>query len=124
MEANALAGADEIVLEEGNYQLLLTGSNESAATSGDLDVTQDLTITGAGAKTTAIDGDAADRVFDVRGANITITGVTIQNGRGEDGAGIKADGSSSLTLRDVTVRDNHIPSGVGGAIFVSGVIDS
>ncbi len=123
MEANALAGADEIVLGSGNYHLSQTGVGESAATSGDLDVTQDLIITGAGAKTTTIDGDAADRVFDVRGANIAIAGVTIQNGHGEDGAGIKADGSSSLTLRDVTVRDNHVPGGAGGGIFISGVID-
>ena len=46
----------------------LTGANEDAAASGDLDITEDLTITGAGAKTTYIDGMAADRVFEVRAA--------------------------------------------------------
>ena len=92
------------------------------AASGDLDVTEDLTIIGAYAKTTFIDGAAADRVFDVRGATITISDVTIRNGSGADGAGIKGDGASNLALQDVSISNNHVPGGAGGGIFVSGTL--
>src|SRR5664279_2454356 len=47
-EANALAGADSIILPAGRFALLSRGANEDAGVTGDLDVTGDLVITGAG----------------------------------------------------------------------------
>ena len=46
-EANALAGADTINLPAGTYTLSIAGANEDAAATGDLDITDNLTITGA-----------------------------------------------------------------------------
>ena len=47
----------------------------------DLDITDDLTITGAGQAITNIDGGGIDRVFDVKlGNTLEISGVTVQNG--------------------------------------------
>ena len=97
----------------------MTGADEDAAASGDLDVTDDLIISGAGARTTLIDGAVSDRVFEVLGSTVTISGITIQNGSANDGGGIRLDGSSSLTLRDSAVSGNQ-STDTGGGIFASG----
>jgi len=46
-ETNALAGLDTINLPSGNYTLSIAGTGEDAAATGDLDITDNLTITGA-----------------------------------------------------------------------------
>src|ERR1039457_2976318 len=54
LAANANAGADTITLPAGTYTLTLANSgglNEDACLTGDLDVTDSLTINGAGAAT-------------------------------------------------------------------------
>jgi predicted outer membrane repeat protein len=121
--ANNTSGADTINLAGGLYQLTRTGAGENNANTGDLDIKQDLTIVGAGATTTFIDGLAADRVFDINGAAVTISGVSIQNGRETDGAGIylNNNGSSNLTLRDVELTGN-VATGNGGAIYSDRVL--
>jgi CSLREA domain-containing protein len=121
MEANASAGADNIVLGSGTYTLSLTGTGENAAATGDLDITDDLILAGDSAKTTFIDGAAADRVFDILGSAVTISGITIQNGSASDGGGIRLNASSSLTLHDAAVSDNHATN-TGGGILVSGLL--
>src|SRR5438445_11883528 len=60
-QANALAGADTIMLPAGTYTLTISGLCEDGAATGDLDITDDLTITGAGAATTIIDAGGIDR---------------------------------------------------------------
>src|SRR6185369_16471808 len=69
--ANASAAADTIILPAGTYTLTLIGAGENAAATGDLDVVAAggaLTITGADAATTIIDGNNTDRIFDTVGA--------------------------------------------------------
>ena len=61
-EANAFAGADTITLPAGMYTLSIPGPLEDEAATGDLDITDDLTLTGAGAANTIIDGGGLDRV--------------------------------------------------------------
>lgn len=48
-EANALAGDDTITLPAGTYTLTIAGAHEYNAATGDLDIRENLTITGAGA---------------------------------------------------------------------------
>jgi hypothetical protein len=83
-EANALAGPDVISLPAGFHSLALAGASEDADATGDLDITDALTITGAGAATTFVDGSGLDRVFDVdpagAGIDVSISGVTVQYG--------------------------------------------
>src|SRR6266516_2056309 len=64
-EANARPGADGVNLPAGTYVLAILGAGEDAAVTGDLDITDDLTITGAGAESTIVDGGHIDRVFHV-----------------------------------------------------------
>jgi CSLREA domain-containing protein len=120
--ANA-AGGGTITLPAGQYALTHTGVNEQAAATGDLDVTNDLTINGAGAQTTTIDGNAADRVFEVIGVHtLTLNGVTVTNGSTttstvKNGGGILADsGTVVLNASVVTENVTGTPFGGGGGI--------
>ena len=89
MEANALSGADTIQLPAGTFFLSRGAAIPDATTvNGDLDISQNLTITGAGASSTKLDAaNNNDRVFDVlRGSAgaptvLNLSGVTVMNGR-------------------------------------------
>ncbi len=121
-EANARPGPDTITLPAGFYSLTRIGNGEQAAATGDLDITEALTITGAGSDLTDLDGIGQDRVFDILpGVIVTISGMKIHGGTAmsaqEDGGGIRNQGS--LTLQDVNLS-NNTASGGGGAIFSFG----
>ena len=51
-------------------------------TSGELQVTHNVTIDGPGAANLAVNGNATFRVFDNFASNVTISGLTITNGLG------------------------------------------
>jgi CSLREA domain-containing protein len=121
-EANALAGADSIVVPAGTYPLTISGANEEAAATGDLDILDDLNIAGAGASNTVIDGQAADRIFDVApsafgaptpDADVSIARITIQNGQAIGGGGIQY--AYHLAVNDSVIRDN-VSTFQGGGI--------
>jgi len=133
MEANFTPGVDTIILPAGVYVLTLSGPNENTAVTGDLDITGDLTIMGAGAAGTIIDGGDIDRVFEVRPSapNVEITGVTIRNGNDASttgnlgGGGIYNSPSSVLRLTNVTLSSNvHTGGGFesSGAIRNEGIL--
>ena len=69
-EANALAGNDTINLGTATYTLSLTGTDDTAAL-GDLDITQDVTISGAGTTSTVIDGVRLTRCHGCHGHRYT-----------------------------------------------------
>src|SRR4051794_19788825 len=69
-EANFTPAADVIVLpaNANPYGLTISsGSPEDLSVSGDLDVTNPLTIEGGSARGTVVQQTVTDRVFDVRG---------------------------------------------------------
>ncbi len=81
-KANALAGADTITLPAGTYALTRAGAPEDANATGDLDLTSDITLNGAGASSTIIDANQLDRVLQVfSGSTVTLDGVTLRNGK-------------------------------------------
>lgn len=118
MEANATAGDDQIVLPAGTFRIGLTGDEDNAAT-GDLDIRPadgaGVSITGAGASQTAIDGGGVDRVVHVVSGSVTMAGVSIRGGlRGTGaGGGVLVATGASLTLQDVEVRGNAATDGAG-----------
>lgn len=122
--ANGAGGADTITLPSGFYLLSLTTAGEDANATGDLDITEDLTITGGGPTSTIIDGGkillgAPDRIFDIgpggaTNPTVTIDGVTIQNGVSVAGGGVVMAGTGSLTLQHCAVRANESSSAGGG----------
>jgi len=120
--ANAATGADVITLPAGTYILSIAGIGEDAASTGDLDIDDDLTINGAGSSTTIIDGGALDRVFEISFGNVNISTVTIQNGllTEDRGAGLM-NWSGVLELDHVTVTGNVVNGttslAAGGGLF-------
>jgi len=118
-QANFHAGGDTIVLGARTHTLSIAGRNEDAAATGDLDVTSGpLTITGAGAGVSIIDGGGIDRVFDVQvgATQVTISGVTIRNG--DAGTGLTKGGGieamDSITLTDSVITGNKAGAAGGG----------
>src|SRR5438105_1369453 len=103
--ANSNPGPDTITLHAGVYTLTLPAAATDAQ-GGDLDVTSNITINGAGAKTTIVDASAlSERVLEVHGAGaLTLSGVTLTNGSDTKGAGIYNSGD--LTLVDSVVTHN------------------
>ena len=129
--ANATPLADTIVLPPGTYVLSIAGAGENLAATGDLDISllgNSLTITGAGAATTIIDGNAIDRVFEttLNGTNATISGVTIRNGSSNDGLGgcISIGGNTTMALNNavVTACTALGANAGGGGIDVTGTL--
>src|SRR2546428_4296509 len=121
-EANAHTGADTIMVPAGTYPLTIAGRGEDAAATGDLDITDDVTIIGAGADSTIVDGNGIDRVFEIANpaSTVAISSLTIRNGdpgpvAGDtDGGGLYNQGT--LTLSDVVVAHNTASAGSGGGV--------
>lgn len=136
--ANLTPGADVITLPAGTYMLTLTGPGEDAAATGDLDITEGLTINGAGAATTIINGAQSDRVFEVRGPiTVALNGLTMTNGQAVDCApypglgscggailnnGGLAEVAGVLNITNSVISNSSTTGGAadGGAIFDTG----
>jgi len=105
MEANAKEGADHIALGAGQeYVLTVAGTDEEAAATGDLDLTEAATIDGNDAR---IRGDGSDRIVDVRApsGSITLKRVILAGGRGP-GAAIAINDAASVSLVDSVLDGN------------------
>src|SRR5215467_8192070 len=73
-------------------------------TTGELQITHDVTINGPGAENLAVNGNATFRVFNNLGLNASISGLTIINGRVADatgGGGILNQGGLTLSNDDI-----------------------
>ncbi len=113
------AGADTITLPPGTYPLSIGPAGDDLTATGDLDVSEELTITGGGTATTVINGGLLDRVFDVlaTAGTVTITDVTITGGKSEagtNGGAIDVE-DSTLRLERVLLTANQADN-FGGAI--------
>ena len=118
--ANGSTGDDIITLPAGTYTLTLTGAFEHNNVVNDLDITESVTINGAGSSSTFIDGNAgtlSDRILHTTStaANVTINDVTFQNADAgsRNGAGIFHEGTN-LTLNRVIVKDMTTTMNGGG----------
>jgi CSLREA domain-containing protein len=135
------AGTDTIVLSAGHYAIAIPAEPLDGEGSGDFDLGSAVTIEGAGATTTTVDGAGIDRVFTIaNGATATISGITITGGQafsggdgvggytdtiyrpdlrgspgsgGESGGGILDEGA--LTLADDVVTGNRAGNGGHGS---------
>jgi enterochelin esterase family protein len=101
-EAGAFPDADVIMLGAETYTLTIPGRDEELGATGDLDLRGQITITGQGLRTTIIDGNQIDRVFDA--------------------VFDKASTNARLSLTDLTVQNGHAGLGVGGGIHVRRVL--
>lgn len=124
LAANAEPGPDTITLAAGSYRLSLEGSDEDAAASGDLDITDELIIRGTGSPGSTIDAGFAsttpDRILDVvSGSGLTLEGVTLTDGIAPSGGAVRVrSGVSALRIDDAAFRGNQASAGPGGAVHV------
>lgn len=121
-EANKTAAKDTIKVPAGVFKLTRSGHDATAA-RGDLDITNALSIVGAGATKTIVDANGAvthDRAFDTVTAAgaVSISGLAIRNGKASDvpesGGAIRVTGAGGvpvLTLAGVLITAS---SGAGG----------
>ena len=123
-EANAFSGSDMISLPAGLYVLTLAGAGENLSATGDLDVNYDLTIGGAGASVTTIDGGSLDRVLHLANqVQLTVSGVTIQHGEIDtEGGGLRADFFGTLIVQNSVITsnvvlENNSQANAGGGVF-------
>ena len=127
------SGADTITLPSGTYQITINpGPDENANAAGDFDIASSLTIQGAGAGSTFVDGGGVDRVFDVApngGPAITVgfTGLTIQNGKGLAtnfgvGGAMFINSNATADISSSTLANNQSTTGTGGAIENRGTL--
>ena len=130
-EANAVDDPNIIEVPAGTYVLTLFGAGEDAAATGDLDITAPVSIVGAGAATTVVDGNGADRVLHLLAPvieeetppSVTLSGLTIRNGfTAEDGGGIYSLSGATLILDAVTVTGNTTTADGGGIHTATGTL--
>ncbi|MFW6135408.1 MAG: Calx-beta domain-containing protein [Chloroflexota bacterium] len=128
------SGADTITLPAGLYTLTIAGTNEEDNGTGDLDITDRLTINGDGEGISIIQAgtnstNGIDRVLDIRAfATVEINDVRIRYGRATFIAGETHGGGirnvATLTLNNCTISSNNAPSSgaYGGGIENSGTL--
>ncbi|MGH2685366.1 MAG: CSLREA domain-containing protein, partial [Actinomycetota bacterium] len=121
------SGGDTIVLPAGTYLLAIGGANENLTAEGDLDIFNDpLTIQGAAAATTVIDGSGmpgGDRVLHVMSEaslfDLTITG-GVNNDSFASGGGVLNTGTASF-VRTIVSGNSSVgtTSSFGGGLYNS-----
>ncbi|HAV76699.1 MAG TPA: hypothetical protein DCX53_05015, partial [Anaerolineae bacterium] len=118
-ECNSGSGADVIT-----FAASLSGSTITLGSN--LNINEDLTITGPGASSLILDGNHTTQIFIINNLEtVTISGMTIMNGNSiyNDGGAIYNYGY--LTVQNVTFKDNSATASdysSGGAIFCDGSI--
>ncbi len=118
LNANANPGTDTIAFQAG-----LTGT--ITLTTGQIQITDALTLNGPGANGLAVSGNNASRIFQLtnamNGKVLTINQLTLKSayvGGGSDRGGAIYGAGSLLTVNNCTLSDNN--ANEGGAIYMNG----
>ncbi len=145
IEANASAGSDTIMVPAGTYQLTIApaaGADPHDATTGDLDITDAVSIVGANSATTIIEagtsaGTGIDKIFSINpqglgaGFDTSISNLTLRFGTNPSAAGTGDqfggaldwsagfDGAGNLTITSCVITDNNTTDGDGGGLSLS-----
>lgn len=122
-EAGGPGGTTDVIVFNlpGTITFALAGANDDGGETGDLDITDDLTIIGHPGGTT-IDAADLDRVFDIHpGVTVTLVNIHVTNGNGNaGGGGIRVAAVSTVNLDRVTISSCHTQNGDGGGIELNG----
>lgn len=110
------SGVDTLSLPAGTYTLSMAGTSENAAATGDLDVTEDLTIQGAGRLNTTINAAGIDRILDVMGSGVslTVSDVRLTGGSAVTGGGIY------VTFGSLHIVNSRIHGNTGTGVYATG----
>ena len=125
--ANTAVGPDSITLPADTFTLTIADASavdEDAAATGDLDITSNITLVGAGASTTIVQAGtntatSVGRVFEIVPAgNAAIAGVTVRNGSrsgSSDAGGIDNNGILTVTNSTVSGNQAYYYGGIGNS---------
>jgi hypothetical protein len=126
----AAGSGDKIVVASSVHSITLT--------TGELEISKNLTINGPGASKLTISGNNASRVFEIdANTSVSIFGLTISNGAASGllavlasgsfsaggGGGILNNPGASLTLSRDVVRDNQAVAVPGNTIVGGGLLN-
>lgn len=117
-------GNDTIVFNSpGTITFALAGNLEDGGETGDLDITDSITIIGH-ADGTTIDAADLDRIFDINpgglpGIVVILRNIHITNGTGLGAAGAIQLKGATLYLENCTISNSFAQGGDGGAIAMS-----
>jgi len=106
-------GGDTILLQAPGPYLLTQIGAANPNYDGNLDISQTVTLLGAGPDRTIIDGNSGvtgERVFDIITGTVTISGVTIQNGKAYN------EGGNILNTGQLTIINSRILSGTADGL--------
>ena len=115
IKANANPGSTVVLFADQIYTLTIVRAGTDDATTGDLNVTADMTITticfAPPCGPAIVQGAAGwnDRIFTVLGGQVRVKGLVVRGGKG----GVYVAGGTVLTLTDSSVVGNHGTSGAG-----------
>jgi predicted outer membrane repeat protein len=117
-DANALAGADEIVFENTSGTIDLS--------AGEYVITQGLTITGPGRDLLTIDAQQQSRILRVENTtDLIVSGLTFENGKATTldlrGGAVYFTGSGTFSISDTAFLANSAAER-GGAISTTGTV--
>ena len=123
MESNVRLTTDQIVLPVSQLaSLSIPGAGEDAAATGDLDILDDVTITGdEDVALAVIDGNDLDRVFDVHSGTVTLSNLTLGDGTATTGGGLRTAAGTDVTLVRSMAFVNAATGG-GGGIWAGGTL--
>jgi parallel beta-helix repeat protein len=125
LDANAATGADTITFDTTFFS-----TPRTITLSGELAVSDSVTITGPGAANLTVNGNGAGRVFDISNSttilNVTLSGMRITGGNitGAKGGGVFTD-NENVTITDSIITGNTVgaatnSSGGGIGVFSGG----
>jgi len=117
--ANANPGADSVSFAGA----LALGTINLEAALGQLEISDDVTITGLGADQLTVDAGGNSRVLEITSGTVDISGLTISGGTttgNNNGGGIISAGD--LTISDSTISGNSA-GGLGGGIWANGPVE-
>jgi len=117
------SGDVTVYIPEGTYTLTLHGRGEEGGGTGDLDIYSSMSILGDGIGVTIIDGDDADRVFDIFAgylATVSISELSIYHGNPDIGNGGAIQNNANLNLTNVRIDSNRTAGNGGGIYHKSG----
>jgi Right handed beta helix region/Thrombospondin type 3 repeat len=124
IEANQLPGADSISIPPGTFSLTIAGTGENDGLTGDLDVQDAVSIQGAGADMTILDGDGLDAVLSLFPQEpttadplaIAISDLTITGG-GDAGVYVGEATFGAPDPRTIAISDCLVEGNAGSGIL-------
>ena len=127
---SGLGSLRQAILDAGSGDTIdfaLASGSVIYLTSGELIISQDLTISGPGPAHLTISGSNSSRVFRITGGTVSISALTVVNGLSVgDGGGIDNQGGA-LTLSYCIINGNSAASGYaggkGGGIYNNAALD-